>query len=323
LVASILTRNPGHLIKLIINTLYGIFSSSYFEIGNTILSNNITGRARNDIWLYSRAIQGTQTITDGCAYKPQAVFEIRTTPGYKYKPSLESLSDINKLKNHQNIKEIKLGKGKFSWDSFYLLKDQDKINEFQNEIDTLVTDHIKTFLSHYNLKMNYNVEHKIENTGKYLFYIKRAHYIIKNLTNNIIYKIRGTSEKNNPVYLQIAEKIFEKLENYETNHEMDTQGTSTFILDKLDVQEMRLNSLHDYKTSKKKGGKILVPGFPRIDTQIFKLDNLDLPFKNEKELKHRKSVKYYKDFGPLLLEKSWHEVQKSRILEYQNLHKKY
>lgn len=320
------------LLKLIINTLYGIFASSFFDIGNTILANNITARARNDIWLYSRVIQGTQTITDGCAYKPEAVFEIRTTPGYKYKPSLESLSDLNKLKQHRNIKEIELGNGKFNWNLFYLLKDQDKINEFQNEIDTLVSDHIKTFLAHYNLKMNYNVEHKMENTGKYLFYIKRAHYIIKSLTNNIIYKIRGTSEKNNPVYLQIAEKLFEKLENYESNHDEGTFSTKGsfasetnigFILDKLDVQEMRLNSLNDYKMSKKKGGKILVPGFSRIDTLIFKLDNLDLPFKNEKEMKQRKSVKYYKDYGPLLLEKSWDEVQQIRIQEYQNLHKKY
>jgi hypothetical protein len=40
-------------------------------------------------------------------------------------------------------------------------------------------------------------------------------------------------------------------------------------------------------------------------------------------MKQRKSVKYYKDYGPLLLEKSWDEVQQIRIQEYQNLHKKY
>jgi excisionase family DNA binding protein len=45
---------PGGLdavLKLLINTLYGVLTSRHFAVGNTVVSNNITARARLGAWM--------------------------------------------------------------------------------------------------------------------------------------------------------------------------------------------------------------------------------------------------------------------------------
>jgi hypothetical protein len=43
-------------LKLFVNTLYGVFASRHFCIGNTILANVITGRARVGVWMTAKAL---------------------------------------------------------------------------------------------------------------------------------------------------------------------------------------------------------------------------------------------------------------------------
>ncbi|MDJ0716920.1 MAG: hypothetical protein QNJ54_22340 [Prochloraceae cyanobacterium] len=63
------SRNPlNTLYKLCVNTLYGIFVSPYFDIGNVIVGNNITARCRALAWYMEKGLYGVQPITDGCVF---------------------------------------------------------------------------------------------------------------------------------------------------------------------------------------------------------------------------------------------------------------
>jgi hypothetical protein len=177
------------IIKLICNTVYGIIASPYFPIGNTVLANNITAKARNSIWLFSRCLNGFQTITDGFQYQPDKIIRFKSTRKDLYKPGLKVLSDLRLLEKHRCI----------------------EISSLQ-QIDIYAKEHIKSFLSYYGLEMDYEVEHKLEHTA----------------------------------------------------------------------------------------------------SKIFRLNSLDLPYKNEKEFKRRHSIKNNVDYGPSLKSKTFQEVFQQR-----------
>lgn len=77
LVDKLLTLRKGYakksefnlLYKLIINTIYGDQVSPFFEIGNVIVGNNITARARCMAWYMEKGLHGFATITDGCTFE--------------------------------------------------------------------------------------------------------------------------------------------------------------------------------------------------------------------------------------------------------------
>lgn len=56
------------LYKLCVNTIYGDMVSPFFKIGNVVVGNNITARARALAWCMEKGFYGWQTITDGCAF---------------------------------------------------------------------------------------------------------------------------------------------------------------------------------------------------------------------------------------------------------------
>lgn len=58
----------NELFKLCINTTYGDMVSPYFTVGNVVVGNNITARARALAWYMEKGLHGWQTITDGCAF---------------------------------------------------------------------------------------------------------------------------------------------------------------------------------------------------------------------------------------------------------------
>lgn len=58
----------NELMKLCINTTYGDMVSPFFGIGNVVVGNNITARARSLAWYMEKGLHGWQTITDGCAF---------------------------------------------------------------------------------------------------------------------------------------------------------------------------------------------------------------------------------------------------------------
>lgn len=56
------------LYKLCVNTVYGDMVSPFFTVGNVVVGNNITARARALAWCMEKGFHGWQTITDGCAF---------------------------------------------------------------------------------------------------------------------------------------------------------------------------------------------------------------------------------------------------------------
>lgn len=53
-------------IKGVVNTLYGIMASPYFDTSCPCVANNITAMARDACWMMSTASGGFKSITDGC-----------------------------------------------------------------------------------------------------------------------------------------------------------------------------------------------------------------------------------------------------------------
>lgn len=58
----------NNLFKLCTNTVYGDMVSPFFKVGNVIVGNNITARARALAWCMEKGLNGWQTITDGCTF---------------------------------------------------------------------------------------------------------------------------------------------------------------------------------------------------------------------------------------------------------------
>ena len=77
------------VLKLMVNTLYGSLVCRHFAIGNTVVANNITARARLGVWMLAKALGLRQTITDGGIYQPAAVPHLK--PDAKC-PGLDTLS---------------------------------------------------------------------------------------------------------------------------------------------------------------------------------------------------------------------------------------
>lgn len=63
----------NELFKLIINTLYGDQVSPYFWVGNVVVGNNITARARTLAWYMEKGFHTFQTITDGGQFETNKV----------------------------------------------------------------------------------------------------------------------------------------------------------------------------------------------------------------------------------------------------------
>jgi len=66
------------LYKLCVNTVYGDMVSPFFTVGNVVVGNNITARARALAWCMEKGLHGWQSITDGCAFDLNRVLYPRT-----------------------------------------------------------------------------------------------------------------------------------------------------------------------------------------------------------------------------------------------------
>jgi len=103
------------LFKLCTNTLYGDFTSPYFDISNTVVGNNITARCRAMAWYMEKGHYAYQTITDGGQIDPNRICYPKTvkrkvtalsaTNLYKVNPSDNQLS-LRPLDNYDRIEAI-------------------------------------------------------------------------------------------------------------------------------------------------------------------------------------------------------------------------
>lgn len=241
--------NSQEFFKKCINTIYGGFASIYFTIGNSVLANNVTARARLAGWYMGRSLLGTQLITDGTIYEPDRIlkFKKNNVENARPLPGLETLSNINLLTKHRSVEITSLGGLKWS----EILKG-DQHYELQNS-DRLVETHIEGFLKPYNLNLGFNLEHKMEHTSSMMVFVKKCHYALRPIKNlkvyeegpliqnkrDIIFKFRGLNERENPFYLKLVNHLLLGFDLNVTN-EVD-----------FDHEESKLSGIYEFLNSLK------------------------------------------------------------------------
>lgn len=199
------------MLKLFVNTLYGVIASPYFEVGNTVVANNITAMARVGVWMINKSLHTVQSITDGGMYSPTRVPYLNSECPKLRLPSLGTLADNNNWsKGSEDRKYGRLFKslGGLDWKVIYSEKaseiesSPDKtgkvLDSLGSMLDTLALEHIKEFWGNYGLSLGYAVEHKGANCGFRAAYWNKAHYAVRNLAGNKTFKIRGARRFADP-----------------------------------------------------------------------------------------------------------------------------
>lgn len=182
-------------VKLFVNTTYGCLASPYFPMGNTVLANNITAKARTGVWMLSKALLTKQSITDGGIFDCQNVLYLK--PGGK-KPSFEKLATRETLTAYRYVRVAPLT-DRDVWD---WMKNRERSDEVA--IDTLCTEHINAFWKHYGLKLAFNIEVKYGNTARSAVYFYAADYLLVDTVdadkkgNAYAIRVRGAREENHP-----------------------------------------------------------------------------------------------------------------------------
>lgn len=87
------------LYKLCTNTVYGDMVSPFFTVGNVVVGNNITARARALAWCMEKGLHGWQSITDGCPFDLNRVLYPRPITRITGEMSVNIYAD-DKYKNH-------------------------------------------------------------------------------------------------------------------------------------------------------------------------------------------------------------------------------
>jgi hypothetical protein len=95
-----LKKTPfNELYKLCINTVYGDMVSPFFTVGNVVVGNNITARARALAWCMEKGFHGWQSITDGCAFDMNRILSPRGERSITGEMTVNLYAD-NQVMNH-------------------------------------------------------------------------------------------------------------------------------------------------------------------------------------------------------------------------------
>lgn len=193
-----------NMLKLFINITYGVLASPYFEVGNTVVANVITARARLGAWMMSKALRTRQSITDGGAYDPREVAYLK--PGAK-KPGFKGLHDIARWFDRKNYTRVLIdlpgcphpdGWEAFIRDMSKRASEKEDIGQLEKEVGEIVDrcalTHVNNFWSVYGLALPFDVEHKVSNTSTKMAYVSKGHYAFETYTGKRKYKIRGTKD---------------------------------------------------------------------------------------------------------------------------------
>lgn len=178
-------------LKTVVNTSYGIIASSHFEINNIMISDLITSTVRSQVWLMAKALNLNLTITDGGPYSLQSVSFFKDFKSLK-KPGLEQLSSYYRYGSHRSLYKGNLGG--INWEQEFQSGDE-LATKF--DLDSLATNHLKTFWAHYSLPITFGLEHKPQNIFKKGVYMSKSHYAFLNYNKlnrsytDSLYKIRG------------------------------------------------------------------------------------------------------------------------------------
>jgi hypothetical protein len=169
----------GTVLKLMVNTLYGDFASRHFAIGNTVIANNITSRARLGVWLLAKALGLRQSITDGGLYTPSAV------PHWKNRrPGLDTLARPAEWSASNHGRTLAPLDGLGQWQPDLPVPDN---------ADAAALAHVRRFWEPYQLDFPFQLAHKLDNAFRRAAYWSKGDYALLRVDGTIEYKIRGKS----------------------------------------------------------------------------------------------------------------------------------
>jgi hypothetical protein len=173
---------PGldSILKLFINTTYGVLASRYFSIGNTVLANNITARGRLGVWMLAKALGLRQTITDGGIYTPDQVPQFRPDR----RPGLDVLSRPALWSDSRRGRSLAPMAG-FRWPG-------EPGTAMPLNADDLATRHVRRYWKPYGLTFPFDLAHKAEHTFVAAAYLSKADNAMRTAAAATpIYKLRG------------------------------------------------------------------------------------------------------------------------------------
>lgn len=202
-------------VKLFINTTYGDIAAPYFILGNTVVANNITARARCGVWQMSKSLLGIQSITDGVLFSWRRIAYLKTQLKSFAKPGFHTLANRERFMNCRNIEvrslsdvdwhqrfeddikaleEVKVEffgffifvqNGLYRIASLFLQEYLDFVEvlkkcelDSQRELDEAILDHLKTFWGVYDLSYQYDIESKYGETAREAVYFGTSDYLL-------------------------------------------------------------------------------------------------------------------------------------------------
>ncbi|MFG6101694.1 hypothetical protein U2F10_05540 [Leptothoe sp. EHU-05/26/07-4] len=294
-VERIKAKAKDECLKLLLNTLYGVLASPYFAIGNTVIANNITARARLNTWMFAKALSLVQVITDGGFYSfDKALF---LSPNGKL-PGLDYLSSVSKLESHKSIKVGNLKDDHGNNLTWNLIKESVS-TVGSGDIDRWATKHVNNFWANYGLELQFELEHKAspdeQHTSEVMAYWSKGHYAFKNIEGKIQYKIRGTKQ------FEDAEKRCSPMYDiFYTLLEMhpDCNGNVCILRKDMQYTHTSLQKIGKYLDVQNSKGylnqKRYRPGDLVIEDRTFRLNNTHLPSDNKDQLKERSNRRKFK-----------------------------
>ncbi len=157
-----------------INVLYGAMASSFFAIGNTVVANNITGRARLGVWMLAKSLGLRQTITDGGIYSPRSVcFFEGKRPGFATLSRQWEWHAPNRQRWYRSMA---------GWEPGIAVR----------ELDRLALEHVRSFWLPYGIDFPFGVEHKT--TMVRAAYWSKGDYALLFDDGEIDYAVRGKNK---------------------------------------------------------------------------------------------------------------------------------
>ena len=282
------------LLKLLINALYGVLASPYFSIGNAIVANNITDKARCGTWMMAKALGFRQSITDGGFYTPGTVWNY-----VEYKPSMNILA----TGEGKRLRLVPMGG--IGWIEAFKEFEKSTPKEVGECLDDLATEHVKQFWDPYGLKLPFEIEHKGEHTAHVAAYWNKAHYAFRTLWGEDHYKVRGCKRYENelreaPIY-KLLEAILDGLD---------------CCPDDLAYDHFELLKVGKWKEAIQSAGyeniKELMPGDELVTQRIQRWNNAHMPVDTLKDWEKRSARKAYHRGQPV----EWFERHRTKGIKY-------
>ncbi len=184
-------------VKLFVNTTYGCLAAPFFPMGNAILANNITARARVGSWMQAKALNTRLTATDGGWFNAMIVNRIRTkvdrSTAHRL-PGAQSFYSMDDEFYKRNCERVSL----FDYDPINAIKesapDPKAKKEVEDELNSVVNQHLVEFWGHWDLEPLFDTELKIDNSGYVAAHDNKADYAIETYTGKTLVKIRGVKK---------------------------------------------------------------------------------------------------------------------------------